>query len=197
MLKLKKVAVTGSLCSGKTLALQFFEEKGAYTVSSDAIVHQLYSSDKRLQAEVVNLLGQDLLENGEISRKAVSKKVFSNSALLDQLEKMIHPLVFSEIQKQATLALKREFALFVAEVPLLYEANFASFFDWVILVIADKEKIKERLLKQKNLDWQKRLERFLPDDLKKEKAQIIIENNDSFENFKNQLEKAYSQIISH
>lgn len=196
MLKLRKVAITGSLCSGKTQALCFFKEKGAYTVSSDAIVHQLYSSDNRLQAEVVALLGQDLIENGNISREAISKKVFSDKALLDRLERIIHPLVFSEIQKQALLAEKRGTALFVVEVPLLYEANFASFFDWVILVIADKEKIKERLLMQKNLNWQQRLERFFSDDLKKQKAHIIIENNDSLEKFNHYLEKAFSQIIS-
>lgn len=192
---MKKVAVTGSLCSGKTLALNFFKEKGAYTVSSDAIVHKLYSSDKRLQAKVVELLGHDLFENGEISRKAVAKRVFSDPILLDRLERIIHPRVFSEIQKESDLAREQKSALFVAEVPLLYEANFASFFDWVILVIADEEKIKERLIMQ-NLDWQSRLQRFLPNDLKQKKAHIIIENNDSFEKFSNKLENAFSQIIS-
>lgn len=72
----------------------------------------------------------------------------------------------------------------VAEVPLLFEIGMEDQFDLVILVrVDDKLKIK-RLMDRDNvsLDEAKALLNIqMPDKLKIEKSDIIIDNNDSIE----------------
>ena len=43
------IGLTGNIGSGKSTAARFFEEEGIPSISSDAIVHKLYNSDKDLQ----------------------------------------------------------------------------------------------------------------------------------------------------
>ena len=79
MLTLKKIAVTGGIASGKSTLCHIFQNLGACVVSADQITHQLLSTHQPLIQQVISLLGEDILENGQIDRKRVSRIVFTIS----------------------------------------------------------------------------------------------------------------------
>ena len=86
---LRKIAVTGGIASGKSTVCHLFEKLGAYTVSADAIVHQLLDPTQSLGKKVIVLLGPDVVIEGQLSRERIAQKVFCNPCLLKKLEKLI------------------------------------------------------------------------------------------------------------
>ena len=193
MLRLRKIAVTGGMSSGKSTVCHFLKELGAYVVSADEIVHELLFSDPNVRSEVLDLLGKDVLENDRLNRNLIAKKVFPNPPLLTKLENILHPRVFKEIQRHyESIKTDPKYSLFVAEVPLLYEKGQEKTFDSTILVLCED---KTRLSRQTN-NANQRTKRFMSDKDKAKKADFLINNNESLAALKNQITKLFQTLRS-
>lgn len=185
MLDCCKVAVTGTIASGKSSVCYFLKKLGAYVTSADAIVHRLLVSDAKIGQLISDLLGKNVIVNGQLDRGKIAEKVFNNSTLLDALEATLHPAVQQEITAQYQLCkADHGVKLFVAEVPLLYETNTQPFFDQVVVVSANQRKCQERFVSttRYSIDhYQRRLSRLMPLTTKEKKADFILPNNGSLQ----------------
>ena len=196
MLILKKVAITGGLASGKSSVCKMFESLGAYTVSADAIVHQLLSPSTPIGKQIIQLLGQEIVQNGEFDRQKIASKVFNNKKILKSLEGLLHPATFKEIENQYNkIKNQNTHALFVAEIPLLYESESAHLFDHVIAVRSD-EPIAKKRTKESNEEFEQRMTHQLPIAEKCAKADYIIENNGTLEQLETQVKTLYKQLTT-
>lgn len=197
---MKKVAITGSLSSGKSTVCKIFRDLGAYTVSSDEIVHNILSSNRTLQTQIINLLGSDILTNNLLDREKIAKKVFSDAEKLQALESLIHPAVFHEIQSQYdTIKADKKYNIFVAEVPLLYETSSQNLFDFIVTVLSDDKKCKERFKTMKNksdAEFDHRMMRQLSPKEKAAYADYILMNNGSIEELKVEVAQLLSILRS-
>ena len=199
MLTLMKVAITGGLASGKTTVCSLFKELGAYVVSADLIVHHLLSPNTNLGKKIIDLLGSDIINNSQFNRKLIAKKVFSDHSLLLSYEHLIHPEVFNEINNEYQKALKGNYKLFVAEIPLLFEAKAERFFDCSVAVIANDDLRLERFNQRGNLsrnDFLKRDALQLSMQEKKERANFVIINDESHESLKVQVKYLFNQLVA-
>lgn len=198
MLKLKKIAVTGGLSAGKSTVCEILKELGAYLVSADKITHQLLSPGTATAQKIVNLLGSDVINGNELDRKKIAAKVFSEPNLLDALEKIIHPAVFNEIeQKYKQASQEKKHTLFVAEIPLLYEAEEENAFDVIIAVNASEDLCRKRYVEKTHRpdeEFDKRMLRQISPEHKAKKAHYAIQNNGSFEELKNEVKTIYLQL---
>lgn len=200
MLELRKVAVTGGLSCGKSSVCRIFKELGAYVVSADKIAHQLLYSDTTLKQKVVDLLGPDVLVDGNIDRSRIAKIVFVNPNLLQDLEKLIHPLVYKEIDK-IYLQQKNSSSpppLFIAEIPLLYESFRERNYDTVIAVTAEENICRDRFERATGFSQQEfydRAARQLPVNEKALRADYIIANNGSPEDLQKATYRLYKELI--
>jgi len=185
--------VTGGVASGKSTVCHLFEKLGAYVVSADAIVHQLLVPTHSLGKDVIALLGSDIVVDEKLSRERISQKVFCAHHLLRELEKRIHPEVQKVIEAEYTTASQTNFPLFVAEVPLLYEAGFESFYDVIIVVICDDKKQKERF-RYGEAEYLRRNQRLMSIEEKIKKADLVIENNGSLEALAQTLQFTYNDL---
>lgn len=197
----KKIAVTGGLACGKSSVCLFFKELGAHVVSADAIVHQLLlSPNTSLGQQITALLGADIVENDKIDRRKIAKKVFNDPALLQSLEKLLHPAVKSEIDKQYKQVNDRgNGALFVAEIPLLFEVSGENDFDAVVVVHAPPEKCRQRFKAATGYDdeeFDKRMARQLPLENKINRAQYVIENQGTPQELRHAVEQLYNKFVS-
>lgn len=190
MLKLKKIAVTGTLGAGKTTVCQIFEELGAYYVSTDMIVHQLLSPTTKTGQKVIALLGNEIVVEGRIDRDKIAKCVFNNADLLDQLEYVIHPQVLKELEKEYLKISKTQAPLFVAEVPLLFESGFDKFFDATIAVVSDQGRENKKIMMTKE-----RKARMLPKQVLINRCDYVLENNGSIDELKQHVQNLFNQLI--
>ncbi|MCH9703805.1 MAG: dephospho-CoA kinase, partial [Chlamydiae bacterium] len=147
--------------SGKSEVCRILSERGAEVVSSDQIAHQLLDPRTEYGEKIIDHFGDGILIEDKIDRGRLAKLVFSNRSELEFLEKTLHPPILEEIENQYQ---KSKSKLFVAEVPLLFELGWESYFDQTLLVVS------------KNRVHEERLFRFMPDEKKRRLADIVIEN---------------------
>lgn len=176
---MKKIAVTGLIGSGKSSVCQILKELGAVTVDSDKIAHQLLDPKTSIGKKIIDLLGEEVVVDGTLSRKEIAKRVFNHPKKLRALEETLHPEVLTRI-KEIYEENQGKSSLFVVEIPLLYEIHADKYFDAVILVTSNKpHRISD--------DYQLRKKRLLPLGEKKKRADFIIENNGTLAQLKQQV----------
>lgn len=195
---MKKMAVTGGLSTGKSSVCRILKNLGAYVVSADEVVHQLLSHAK-LKTSIIELLGKEIIVDEQIDRSKVAEKVFSNPDLLAALEKLIHPLVYQELIRQYRIqaGLKMPPTFFVAEVPLLFESGGEEFFPLTVAVVADKERCYQRFHQatgKPREEFDKRMKRQLSIEEKGLKAKYLIDNNGTYEELCEKVEKLYKSL---
>lgn len=201
MLKLRKVAITGSLSCGKSSVCRILKELGAYVVSSDEIVHQLLLSDTNLGQKIVNLLGPEVWGNQKLDRSRIAHIVFQNRELLQALEKLMHPVVYKELDKeyQKQQHLPYPPPLFVAEIPLLFETGGEKEYDKTVVVLADPEVCLKRFQQATGAGQQEfnyRMARQISPLDKAKQADYVLLNNGTWSDLKQSTKKLYENLIS-
>ncbi len=197
MLKLKKVAITGGVASGKSTVCKVFQDLGALVVDADAIVHELLSLDTDLSQKIIRLLGIEVLENGKLSRRLIADKVFKDPEILHALEKLLHPAVLHKIEEIYQTALQKgRTGLFVAEIPLLYEIGQEDSYDAVIAVLASETSCRKRFQRAGHSDqeYDRRMKRQWPPNEKASRANYIINNDGSFEDLCRKAAELYKTL---
>ncbi len=143
----KKLAVTGGIGSGKSLAAEALKDAGYYTLSSDAIVSDLYEKievRKLLKSIFPTAIGDS--PDYIIDRKAVAKIAFSDKLKHEELTSTITPLVMEEIEKRA----EKNAGVTVVEVPLLFECGYENNFDGVLVITREKEERIKSVISRSN-----------------------------------------------
>ena len=144
----KIIGITGGIASGKSTVTEFLRQKGFQVVDADAVVHQLQKPGGRLYQVLVEHFGEKvLLENGELNRPLLASLIFSNSE-----EQEWSKRTQGEIIREELAALRNQFALtealFFMDIPLLFEQNYAVWFDETWLVYVNRDVQLERLMKR-------------------------------------------------
>lgn len=144
----KIIGITGGIASGKSTVTEFLRQKGFQVVDADIVVHQLQKPSGRLYQVLVEHFGEKiLLENGELNRPLLASLIFSNPE-----EQEWSKRTQGEIIREELAALRNRFAqteaLFFMDIPLLFEQNYASWFDETWLVYVNRDVQLERLMKR-------------------------------------------------
>jgi len=199
MLKLRRIAITGGIASGKTSVCRVFQELGAFVVNADAIVHELLATNTNLSQQIIRLLGPDILIDGKLSRQMIADKVFKDSEALHALEKLLHPAVLHQIEElYQTARQSGMYTAFVVESPLLFEIGQDQFYDTVIAVVADESASRERFRKAGfgAEEYDRRMKRQLPTEEKAQRADYIIYNNGSLDSLRKQVIELNNQQLA-
>ena len=150
-----KIAVTGKIGSGKSTVADILKDLGYYVFESDKEVDKLFNNNntkkriKKLFWQIKNLINKD----GSINKTLLGDYVFSKKDELKNLENLIYPLLNKE-RKKFINSKQMEKILFF-DVPLLFEKNVFSEYNFIIYLHV-KEKIqRERVLKRKKMNKDK------------------------------------------
>ena len=98
MENVKTLGCTGGIGSGKSFVSRIFAKLGYPVYFSDERAKMLYDTDKLLLEQIVELLGEDVLENGRINRAVMAGKIFGNGELLRKVEALVHPAVLRDFE---------------------------------------------------------------------------------------------------
>jgi len=192
MLELKKIAVTGGIASGKTTVCRLLKKHGAYQVSADEIIHQLLETNTKCKRDVVSLLGPDILTDEQIDRKKVADLVFSDLEKLTQLENLLHPLLFEEIEKEYQKVKNgNHYICFVVELPLVQEIGKEKAFDLTLAVVCNAHLAKTRHLAAgfSSTEYERRMKRQWNIEKKAEQADFIIVNDGDLSHLETQIKE--------
>jgi dephospho-CoA kinase len=172
------VGLTGGMGAGKSTALAELERLGAAVLSSDAVVHELYETD-RLRDAVVERWGEEVAPGGMVDRSAVASHVFADADDRAWLEGVLWPLVSERIGAWLTevRAMSPAPRAAVVEVPLLFEAGMEGIYDATIAVVADEDTRRERATGRGHALGDARAERQLSQAEKARRATFTVRND--------------------
>ena len=186
----KIIGITGGIASGKSTVTNFLRQKGFEVVDADAHVHQLQKSGGRLYQILVEHFGEKiLLENGELNRPLLASLIFSNSEEQEWSKETQGQIIREELGSLRDKLAQTE-DLFFMDIPLLFEQEYASWFDETWLVYVSRDTQLDRLMKRNYLtieDAQARLASQWSLEEKKRLASHILDNNGSREQLLSQV----------
>ena len=191
------IGLTGGIASGKSTVSMVLKELGAEIINADEIAHELLKKGNKGWKRVVEEFSSEVLtENKEINRKKLGQIVFNNREKRKTLENLTHPLIIEEIEKKINKKPNKQ--NIVIEAPLLYEVGLEEKMDEVWVVYVDKKTQIKRLKQRDNLNEEEALKRInsqLSLEKKKEKADIVINNQGTKKDLKEKVRKIWGNKI--
>jgi dephospho-CoA kinase len=190
---MKTWVVTGGAATGKSSFCKAVLElePAARLVSSDEVVHALLAEPQTARA-VARAFGPEILDaSGAVDRSMLRTRVFASKEARKKLENLLHPLVYTRLEKARDEAAAEGVQLFIAEIPLFYEGSRTFPADRVILVAADDASQQRRMMETRGLDAataQRILAAQLPLARKLELATTVVWNEGSPELLQSQAQ---------
>lgn len=191
------LGLTGNIACGKSAVVDILEEMGAETMDGDKMVHEMMGPGSSLAGTLRERFGDNIIaEDGSIIRPELGKIVFSDPVALADLEGIIHPLVVAE--KRAAIY-KPGPDVLVLDAIKLFEAGMAEDCDEVWVVDCTREKQIERLIKRNGInraEAERRIDMQPPQSEKVAKADVVIDNNGTLDELREQVLSAWSRLTA-
>ncbi len=191
------VGLTGGLGAGKSTALAALARLGAETISSDAVVHELWAGDEQLRAAVLERWGPEVAPNGEIDRSRIAERAFADPAEREWLERQLWPRVGTRVARWLAQARAERGdgeprpRAAVVEVPLLFEAGQEAIYDATIAVVSDERLRRERAAARGHASVDERAARQLSQEEKARRATFVVRNDGT----ERDLERELSAVL--
>lgn len=187
------VGVTGPFASGKSTFVRLLGELGAETISSDEIVHGLLTEDEKTIRWVTERFGEDVRGGRGIDRRALAREVFGDSQALSDLEGILHPRVREATDARISAS---SAAVFVAEVPLLFEVGRGEDFDFTVAVVTSEER-RRTWSEKRGVDEARRrsteARQFTPEE-KARRADIVVQNDGDLDRLRERAMEVWELI---
>ena len=186
----KIIGITGGIASGKSTVTNFLRQKGFEVVDADALVHQLQKPGGRLFQILVEHFGEKvLLEDGKLNRPLLASLIFSNSEEREWSKETQGKIIREELGSLRDKLAQTDDVFFM-DIPLLFEQDYASWFDETWLVYVSRDTQLDRLMNRDQLSKESaetRLASQWPLEEKKKFATYILDNNGSREQLLSQV----------
>lgn len=139
-----RVALTGGIASGKSVVADMFGELGAPIIDTDIIARAVVEPGQPALDEIRERFGAMIIDAaGQLDRRELRKRIFSDSEARQDLENILHPRIGEETRRQVDAA-GGSYQLIV--VPLLVGSQLLKIVDRVLVVDCDEKTQIQRLL---------------------------------------------------
>ncbi len=189
------IGLTGGIGSGKTTVIRLLAALGAPTIDADKVAHTTYAPGGPAYDGVVAAFGKEILAaDGTIDRGKLGPIVFADRSALGRLTAIVWPKTLERMREMISeMRAKGERNPIVVEAAILIEANWQPLFDEIWLVTASKERVIERVERDRGLkpeQTEARIRAQFPESERRKHATLIIENDGTIE----QLQQKVAQL---
>lgn len=186
------VVLTGGIATGKSTVARIFSEQGFEIIDADKIAHKVLDEQS---GKISELFGSEFVKEGKVDRKALGAVVFADSEKRKELEALLHPLIYQEIEAEA-IKLDQFKKPYLVDIPLFFETNRYPI-QRSLLVYTTKELQLKRLMQRDGYNTQNALQRInaqMPIDEKRAKATYIIDNTGDLDQLHAECKQAINRI---
>ncbi|MBC8869548.1 MAG: dephospho-CoA kinase [Planctomycetes bacterium] len=195
------IGVAGGIASGKSLVSEQLIRLGAEVLDADRAGHDVLR-DPEVTEAIRRRWGDDVFDAaGEIDRSEVAKIVFAPPPAgpeeLTYLEQLTHPRIGQRLrERMAALARGRQSLVAVLDAPVMFKAGWDKMCDKVLFVDATRElrlaRAKSRGWSEAEFDAREAAQESL--DVKRSRADVIIDNSSSPEHTYAQVERFWRSL---
>ncbi|HSM47064.1 MAG TPA: dephospho-CoA kinase [Draconibacterium sp.] len=143
------IGITGGIGSGKSTVCQIFKILGIPVFEADLVAKTLINSNTEIKKGLVALFGREIYgSDNRINRKMLADLIFNDDNLLEQVNRLVHPVVRNEFINW----LKTQNSEYIIhEAAILFESGFYKMMNYTILVSAPEEMRIDRVTKRENI----------------------------------------------
>ena len=192
-----KIGLTGGVASGKTTISDLFSRQGVPIIDTDILSRRLLEIDQPGYAQTVQHFGNQILQqDGQIDRRQLRHLVFSSEAEKHWLEAILHPMIYRQTQHLIARNDSADYVMVV--IPLLFEANFQSLVERILVVDCSEQTQIERLTRRDDIDPElarKMLEQQWSNKDRLKQADDVI-GNDQNQNLEEQVYRLHRKYKS-
>ncbi|MCS6839096.1 MAG: dephospho-CoA kinase [Bdellovibrionaceae bacterium] len=204
------IGLTGPLACGKSTVASLLQNKpGCAVIDADQLVHELLMQHSSLLKNIKAHFGLEVFDfwpvkepweqTPVLNRKRLAQMVFPDPKKKTLLESLIHPLVQEHVLQKKDIAKVRGTKYLFYDVPLLFEKEMETSFDFVLLVACHLETQKQRAWQRAGMtveDLEQRLAHQKPLPEKILKSHYIIWNDfQDLKTLENEVSQFYHWMI--
>jgi dephospho-CoA kinase len=170
-----RLAVTGGIASGKSTVCRMLSRFHIPIFNADETVHRLYASPEVQQWFAENL--PEVMTSGQIHRPILTTILLKEPHWLEEIEAMIHPLVWREEEKFWQTQKRFGCKTTLSDMPLLIECEAEHRYDRIAVTTAPLWLRKARALRRYGMTsakFEAMIKRQASDSVKKRAADIVI-----------------------
>ena len=187
------LGLTGPTGAGKGVFSECAAGFGFNVIDCDLVARKAVKKGMPALEALKRVFGDGILkENGELDRKKLAAVAFSNSEKTELLNKTVLPFI-----KELVLAqIKGDLVLL--DAPTLFESGINSICNSTVAVLAPRDLRKARITARDGIDnsaADMRMSAGKPDDFYYKNADIVLENNETVENFIKKVKIYLSDIV--
>ena len=198
--RVRRVALTGGIATGKSHVRERFERLGVPTIDSDRLARDAVAPGSPGLAAVIERFGRSVLDaNGALDRHKLAAIVFADEEARKTLESIIHPQVRRATDVWFASLDPAQHPYAIADIPLLFEVNRDRDFDVVIVVAAEPETQIRRVMQRDSLsepEARQRLAAQLPIDEKIRRADFVIRTDGSTADTERQVGEVWRALLA-
>jgi dephospho-CoA kinase len=195
------IGLTGGIGAGKSVVGAILTDLGAHVIDTDKVGHRVYEPGSDGWRRLVETFGREIVAaDGTIDRKRLGAIVFADAAKRQQLNAIVHPLIFGEIMREIS---DRRAAGFdgpiVLEAPILLEAKGTGLVDEIWVVTAPRGAVRGRLVGSRAMtdaEIDARVGAQLDDAERRKHADVVIENDGDLVTLRARVEEAWRRLTA-
>jgi dephospho-CoA kinase len=196
---MRLIGLTGNIASGKSTVADMFVERGASIIDADVLAREAVMKGSPALESIVQKWGTEVLDaEGNLDRAELRHRVFEDQSELDALNEIVHPEIMRRRVEQIADARARGDQVLVCVIPLLFERHLADEFDTIILVDAPRSVRLDRIVRDRKIDEAEAMKMIasqMPADLKRARADYVIENAGTKKELEAEVERVWQAIV--
>jgi dephospho-CoA kinase len=196
--RVRRIALTGGIATGKSYIRQAFEKLGVPTSDADTRAREAVAPGSPGLRQVIERFGPEILNSsGALDRARLAAIVFADPAARRDLEQIVHPYVQDATDRwfESLHPARHRFA--IADIPLLYEVGRDRDFDAVIVAASRPETQLRRIVERDGIsedEARRRIAAQQPIDEKVRRADYVIWTDGSFEDTDRQIHGLFKRL---
>ena len=166
------ISITGGIGSGKSFVCDILRRRGFGVYDCDAAAKRLMATDKDLQRELSQLVGNGVYSNGVLQKSVLAQFILESEDNKQAVNHIVHPAVAADYLSSGCQWL---------ESAILFDANFDQrvTFDIIIGVVAPDEVRTERIMTRDGISREQALQWIgcqMPQETVARRCDYIISN---------------------
>lgn len=191
-----KIGITGGIGSGKSTVTDYLISKGYEVIDCDKLARDIVEPGSVVLDELVRAFGADILrDDGTLDRKKTAQIVFKDEEKRAVLNSITHTAIYDIIDERVAAAPND---LHFIDAALMFETGSDKQMDKVWLVTCRDDIRKKRIAIRDNMEEDMidaRIRSQMPEELKKEKADEILDNSGTVEELYAGVERLLEKYV--
>ena len=190
------IGLTGGIGCGKSIVANLFSDIFDTPIIDADVIAKDLTKKNDVRDLIYKRLGPDYFDQDHnIQRDKLRQAVFSDTAIRNKLENILHPIVFKEIDRKLK-EIEAEYCLIV--VPLLLETKRVDIVDRILVVDCSVEEQIQRVMLRDQCS-EEHVKSIIATQIGREErlklADDVVVNNDSIESLKEKIAILHEKYI--